>query len=329
MANLAFYLLVSFVLALIITPSARWLALRFNVLAQTNHRTVHHGRIPKWGGLAIFLSFSVTVIVLLIKSSFIFSGQAQQIITLLGAGSLIFLLGTLDDKLDLDCNLKLTIELIAAYIAVAAGWRIDELVFSVNEKISLGYLSWPVSILWIVGVANAINLIDGLDGLASGVVIVAAFINFAVAALFHNYLVSVLSVILMGAVLGFLRYNIYPASIFMGDSGSLTLGFFLACLSINGATIAAGQVAIISPLMLLAIPITDTILAIIRRIRRGIHPFHADQEHIHHRLVRLGLSQSGAALFIVGLSFIFGVLAFLFAQGIHTNLNLFSSFAGF
>ena len=120
-----------------------------------------------------------------------------------------------------------------------------------------------------------------------------------------------------------LLQNLNPASIFMGDSGSLPLGFILACITINASAVSPGKIAVVVPLLLLGIPITDTFLAIIRRLRRGIHPFHADQEHIHHRLVNLGLSQTGAAMFIVGMTFILGTLAFLVAQGINTDVRLF------
>ena len=329
MANLLFYLILSFLLATLLTPLARKMALRLGVFAHTNHRTMHQGRMPKWGGVAMFGAFAIAAGVLLVQNSDLSAEQVRLILSLVAGACMICILGTFDDKLDLACNLKLGVELAAAVIAVSAGWRMETLMFPGNQALALGVLSVPISVLWIVGVVNAVNLIDGLDGLASGVVIVAALINLAVAFLFQNPLIGVLSIVLVGATAGFLRYNLFPASIFMGDSGSLTLGFLLACLTIQGASVSMGQIAIVVPLLLLAIPLTDTVLAIVRRLRRGIHPFHADQEHIHHRLVRLGLSQSGAALFMVGLSFILGVLAFLIAQGIHTDLELFSHFPRF
>jgi len=324
---MTFYLLlmaIPFLIALIITPMVRRAALRFGVFAVPNHRSMHNGKIPKLGGAAMFLSFVgaafLCAVLFPARAAFL---QLLPASLLLGV-TILMILGSFDDKYDLNCNLKLSVEILASLIAVAAGWRIDTAILP-GVELDLGWLAWPLTILWIVGVTNAINMIDGLDGLAGGISLVVSAMAMAVAGLYGNHLTLLVAPLLIGSVAGFLRYNIHPAKIFMGDSGSLPLGFALACLSIQSTMTVPGKAAVIVPLLMLSLPLTDTLLAIIRRIRRGIHPFHADREHIHHRLVRLGLSHGGAALFMVGLSMILAVLAFLMAQGMLTNLRLFES----
>ncbi len=322
MLLLAGYFFVTFIAAIILTPIVRNVAAKWQILAYENHRTVHQGQIPKLGGASIFVSLALGVALVWLLHPQIFSGFGMQMLVLVLGTFVLFIVGALDDKFDLNCNLKIIIELLTATAAVFAGWKIQVLVLPSALEINLGLLTYPISILWIAGIANAINMIDGLDGLAGGVVIVISLISAAVAALLGNTEIVILAILIAGAASGFLRYNLNPASIFMGDSGSLPLGFILACITVNASAISPGKIAVAVPLLLLAIPVTDTFLAIIRRLRRGIHPFHADQEHIHHRLVGLGLSQTGAALFIVGITVILGTLAFLVAQGINTDLHL-------
>ncbi len=326
MTRILGYCIFTFIVALIATPLVRSIALRFKIFARPNHRTVHSGAVPKLGGGAIFIAFLFGLGAAYLLDTQLILQNSSKALSLIVGTTILFVMGTFDDKMDLDCNLKLFIELLVAGLATLSGWRIETLVLPAAQEIHLGFLSYPITILWIVGVANAINMVDGLDGLASGIAIVVSIVSLAIAGLFQNQLVVLLSVLLAGAVAGFLRYNVNPASIFMGDSGSLSLGFVLGCMTLSAATIAPGKMALMVPLLLLGIPITDTSLAIIRRVRRGIHPFHADREHIHHRLVRLGLSQSGAAMFMVGMSLILGIMAFLLAQGIHTDVRLFSPY---
>ncbi len=319
------YFLITITAALIFTPIIRRVALRLHVLAQPNHRTMHDGMIPKLGGGAILLAFIVGIIAAEFLNPNLFVGFSSMLYSLLLGVVVLFVMGAFDDKVDLDCNLKIIVELVVATIAVMSGWRVDTLVISAMLEVNLGILAYPLSVLWIVGLINAINMIDGLDGLASGIALFVSVISLAVAALYGNTVMGFLSVLLIGAIAGFLRYNLNPASIFLGDSGSLALGFILACITMGASAIAPGKYVIIVPLLLMGIPITDTTLAIIRRIRRGIHPFHADREHIHHRLVRLGLSHSGAAMFMVGMSLILGILAYLVAHGVYTDVELLST----
>jgi UDP-GlcNAc:undecaprenyl-phosphate/decaprenyl-phosphate GlcNAc-1-phosphate transferase len=315
---------IPFVIALWITPLIRRMALRFGVFALPNHRTMHNGKIPKLGGAAIFAAFVSAALI----AGLLFPEQVQPfkpaLASLLLGSIALMVMGALDDKYDLNCNLKLFIEISVALAAALSGWRIDVAVLP-GVELNLSLWSYPLTVLWIVGVTNAINMVDGLDGLAGGISLVISSIAMAVAALYGNSLTLVVAALMMGSMAGFLRYNVHPARIFMGDSGSLPLGFTLACMSLQSTMTLPGHVAMAVPVLMLALPLTDTLLAITRRLRRGIHPFHADREHIHHRLVKLGMSHGGAAMFMVGLSVIFAVLAFLMAQGMLTNLRLFGS----
>jgi len=313
-------LFVSFAL----TPVIRRLSGKLNIYAKHSDRTMHVGQIPKLGGAAILFALYLGILFLLIFDKTIFDGNNRYLLSLVTGSFLLFLLGAFDDKYDLNCNIKLLVEFVVAILAVYAGWRIEVLLLPGAYELELGIWTYPVSVLWIAGIINAINLIDGLDGLASGIIIVILFTSAAIAALFGNFLVVSLAIILAGAVFGFVKYNLNPASIFLGDAGSLSLGFLLGCLTMRASEIQTGLVAAIIPLLLLAIPIADTALAIIRRVRRRVHPFHADQDHLHHRLVRLGFSQSGAAMVLIGLSLIFGIMALLFAQEIRTEQQLFT-----
>ncbi len=321
MKNLLIYFIIAFGASIALTPAVRWIARRYKIFAYPNHRTIHRGVVPKWGGASMFLSFALAGMIVYFQHPEVIAEHSGLLFSLLSGALVLFVMGAFDDKFELGCNLKLFVELAVATVVYYFGWRIQTVVLPGFIDISLGWFSYPITVLWIVGVTNAINMVDGLDGLAGGIAIVVALVCLGIAAIYHNQMVIVLSVILAGAVAGFLRYNLNPASIFMGDSGSLSLGFLIACITLNAASIAPGHVAVLVPALLLCLPLTDTTLAIIRRIRRGIHPFHADKEHIHHRLVRLGLSQPGAAMFMVGLSLIFGLLAYLLAQGMFTDFR--------
>jgi len=319
MIELAGYFSITLIISLLSVPLVRTFARRYHVVAHENHRTVHEGEIPKLGGGAIFFAFVAGMAALLIIDPELVSRFHFELLSLLIGTTVLFLIGALDDKMDLSCSIKLTIELLVAGLAVSMGWRVETILLPGAVELNLGVMSYFISILWMVGVANAFNMVDGLDGLAGGIAVAVSFVSLSIAALFGNQLAPVIAVLVMGSVIGFLRYNINPASIFMGDSGSLSLGFVLACITLNSASLAPGKTAFLIPLLLLGLPITDTTLAVVRRVRRGIHPFHADREHIHHRLVRLGLSHAGAAMFMVAICLLLGVMAFLLAHGMYTD----------
>lgn len=322
MISFFFYFSIPLFVSLIATPVFRKFALAHHIVARQNNRTVHAGEVPKLGGGAIFLAFILGLALLSIINLPIVLDNLYKLASLVIGAALLFIIGAIDDKHDLNCNLKLAVEIAVAILATTTGWRIDSILFPAFQDIPLGVLSYVISILWIVGVTNSFNMIDGLDGLAAGIAFIVLLLCLAISILFANALIPIISIILIGAILGFLKYNMNPAKIFMGDSGSLSLGFLLSCITLSTSTINPGRSVILIPFLLLGLPIADTFLAIIRRWNKGIHPFKADKEHVHHKLVNLGFSQSGAALALIGLTFILGIMAYLVALGINIDLKI-------
>ncbi|RMD60367.1 undecaprenyl/decaprenyl-phosphate alpha-N-acetylglucosaminyl 1-phosphate transferase [Candidatus Parcubacteria bacterium] len=293
--------LTALIVSLCFTPVVRWLAVKLKIFAHPNHRTVHKERVPKSGGLSIFLAFVAGLGVLGYAS-----GGLGAIWGLVAGGGLVLVLGLLDDVFVVSCNRKLLVESVAAGVAFWSGYALHT-VSSPFGTVELGIWSLPLSILWIVGITNAINLLDGLDGLAGGFsVLVAGFILVA-AGFAQNLVLAGVALVFIAAILGFLRYNFPPARIFMGDTGSLFLGFCLACLSLQAFTGQESGTHLAVLFIPFGIPITDTFLAIARRLTLGKHPFSADRKHIHHRLLDLGLTQSTAVLVIYAMTFLCGV----------------------
>ncbi len=262
-------------------------------------RKVHNGCIPRLGGVGIYLAFYLPFLGFLFYrnriSDFLFS-DIRQFLGLLICSTLILGLGIYDDIKGANAQKKLTVQTIAAIILFFFGFEIQRISNPFGNAIHLGWLSLPITVFWLVGLSNAFNLIDGIDGLASGVAFFAASALLAVALFLGNVLPSLFTAALAGTTLGFLRYNFNPAKIFMGDSGSLFLGFTIAAISIHGSAKAHAAVAILIPIVALGLPIMDTLLAIARRLYRGFPIPTADKEHIHHKLIRYGFSHRRAAL---------------------------------
>jgi UDP-GlcNAc:undecaprenyl-phosphate/decaprenyl-phosphate GlcNAc-1-phosphate transferase len=269
-------------------------------------RHVHAQAIPRLGGLSIFAAMAFAMA---------FLGSSSQLSTLLDGPALskwygvligsciMFAMGLCDDLFGLRARYKLVIQLIAAGVAYGFGFRIDFVSIPFVGDLSMGVFGLPVTIFWVVGIINAINFIDGLDGLAAGIVFVAAITNFVVANVMGTPLVAVLMAPLAGAVLGFLFYNFNPARIFMGDAGSYFLGFMLAVCSIAGPLQkASAAVSIVVPIVALGVPIVDTLLAMVRRVLEKRSVFSPDRGHIHHRLIDMGITHRRAVLIIYGVT---------------------------
>lgn len=303
-----------FLFVIAVTPFFRNWARKLGIVDKPGQRKVHTREIPYLGGAAIFLGVALGWIASFIFLPGLFKGLETKIIALLGGGLAIFVLGLLDDIKGLKPYIKLIIQVIVAGILYYYGLRISALTNPFGLTIDLGWTSLPLTILWIVGITNAINLIDGLDGLATGVVAITSITLLAVATIHDDVMIALICITCAGASLGFLLYNFYPASIFMGDAGSMFLGYMLASSAIIQASRKiAVATALLIPIMALAIPIFDTFLAIIRRTRRKAHPFQADREHLHHRLLNLGLSQKQAVILIYYVTIYLGFIAFIAA----------------
>ena len=305
-----FALLTAAAVCLAATPGVGRLARRVGAVDRPGEsRRVHDHPIPRLGGLALFLGF--------LTATLLFSMLSEAIRGILYGCLLILALGAVDDLMDLNPWVKLAVQLAAAGIAVYHGVMIRFLtnpnIFA-RQGIDLGALSVPVTLLWIVGMTNALNLIDGLDGLAAGVAGISCACMLAVSLFLpETSEVSVLLAALGGACLGFLPYNRNPARIFMGDTGALLLGYVLSTVSVLGLFKMYTVVTFTMPLLILALPLFDTLFAIVRRLWHGESPMKADRGHIHHRLLAMGLDQKQTVMILYALSAVLGLGAVMLA----------------
>ena len=283
-----------------LTPLVRGLAIEWGVVDSPGGRRVHQRAIPRLGGVAVVGAFYVALLAVFVADTDVaqrFFADSVRALGLVVGGLLMCAVGVLDDVRGVRAIHKLIAQVLVAGIAYAAGFRIEAIYLPLLPTVELGFLAPFATTLWIVAVINAINLIDGLDGLAGGVAFFACATNFVIASMSGDPLVMLLSAALGGAVFGFLFFNFNPASIFMGDSGSLFIGYVLATMSILGASIKSSTaVSILVPLIALGLPIIDTLLAIVRRILRRQSIFAADRSHIHHLLLSLGLTHRRAVI---------------------------------
>ncbi len=271
-------------------------------------RRMHDHPIPRLGGLAMFLGF--------LLATLIFSKIDTQVRGMLLGCVVIVIAGVIDDIRPLKWWSKLLLQLIAAGIATAHGIRIE--VFTNPNLFSegwliLGWLSIPITILWIVLVTNSVNLIDGLDGLAVGVSGIGSVAMLVIALLVSEGNVAIIMAALAGACLGFIPFNLNPAKIFAGDTGALLLGYVLATMSVIGMFKTYAILSFLLPFLVLALPLFDTIFAIVRRVAHGQSPMHADRGHVHHRLIDMGLSQKQAVAILYCVSTVFGLAAVVLA----------------
>ena len=299
-------LLASALLALLTTPVVRSLAFRVGAVdVPKDSRRMHDHPIPRMGGLAIFFGCMLSVL--------IFLPLTPQMRGMLLGGVIIVILGIFDDIYALPAVPKFLVQIGAALIAVLAGNKILVLsnpnVFSSDPFWNLGILSIPISVFWVVGITNAVNLIDGLDGLACGVSTISSMTLLVIALIVSEPETAVLTAALAGGCIGFLPYNLNPAKIFMGDTGSTFLGFVLATVSIQGLFKSYAIISFAVPFLVLGLPIFDTTFAIIRRLAKGQSPMTPDRGHIHHRLIDMGFSQKQAVATLYVISAILGLSA--------------------
>lgn len=304
---------VALVIVLVLTPFVIKFAVKTGAMDAPDKRKVHHQPIPRLGGLGIYIGFVVTILILSLTTD-IAAGHKNDLMGLLLGGSFIAVIGIIDDYKNLPAKVKLIGQIAAACILVAFDIRIDFLTNPFGDWIFLEYLSVPVTIFWIVGLTNTVNLIDGLDGLAAGVATIASITLMLVAYQQGDAFIVFITAALAGSALGFLKYNFNPARIFMGDTGSMLLGFILAGVSIIGTVKSATTIALIVPILALGLPILDTTFAIIRRYRGGVPIFKPDKGHLHHRLLDLGFTQRQAVLLMYVFSSFLGLSAIALTQ---------------
>jgi UDP-GlcNAc:undecaprenyl-phosphate/decaprenyl-phosphate GlcNAc-1-phosphate transferase len=299
----------------LLTPIVRKFAVRFGLLDHAlSSRKIHGAPIPRVGGVAIVIAFYAPLVGLTLFQTGIgdlFLGQREHVRGLFTGGLAIALLGLYDDLRGTKARLKFLVQFGVAGLLYHWGFRVELLANPFGNPIALGWISLPFTLLWIVGVINAMNLIDGLDGLAGGVALVAVIITFVISVQRGEPLMMLFTSALAGSILGFLFYNFNPASIFMGDTGSMFLGFVLATTAIQTNQKASTAVAVLVPGVALGLPLLDTLLALTRRAVRGRPLFQADREHIHHRLIALGLSHRQAVLVLYGFCVLLGAAALM------------------
>ncbi len=333
--------LIAAVISLSITPVVMKLAFAIGAVDKPDERKIHKRVMPRLGGVAAFGSFAATLVAL----HFIFPMlDLEEVITdgkweLVAASFVIILtLGVCDDVWTLRAGKKFLVQLLAGALVYSAGFRISQITNPFSGGLfKLGILAFPLTVFWVVGITNAFNLIDGLDGLASGISLIAGLSIVAISIFHHDIQTAAVALALVGAVFGFLRYNFNPAKIFLGDSGSLFLGFTLAILSIESSTKGSTAFSLIVPILVLGVPIMDTILAMIRRVLRSFMPddssrrspakklrsmFVPDRRHIHHQLMATGLSHRDAVIVLYIASCAFGLGAFLVTAGSLSTLLL-------
>ncbi|HEV8323796.1 MAG TPA: MraY family glycosyltransferase [Myxococcota bacterium] len=315
MRTAAVALVLSALCGAVLTPLVRRLARRYGAVDQTlSSRKIHGRPVPRLGGIAIVASFYAPLIGLLFLNTGaggLFYADRARALGLFVGGIAIALLGVYDDLRGAGAGKKFVVQFAVAGLMYYLGFRVDLLANPFGAPIALGALGLPFTLLWIVGVINAVNLIDGLDGLAGGVALFAVGTTFTLAAIRGVPLMVLLMAALAGAIIGFLIYNWNPASIFMGDSGSMFLGFVLSVSAIMTNQKSSTAVAILIPITALGLPILDTLLAMVRRAVLGKPLFSADKEHIHHRLLALGLSQRQAVVALYVLCALLGGTALL------------------
>ncbi len=313
MTTIIFIFILSLVFSLILTPLVKSIALRFNLVDQPSERKVHAQPIPRIGGVGIYLAFFLPFVSVLFYSTQVLellSPDAQITHLIIGA-SIAFGLGLTDDLRGLGPKPKFAVQILAALIAYMGGIRITVIYLPLIQDWYLGLFSMPVTLLWFVLVINAINLIDGLDGLAAGVTLFASLILLILCVTSGKLMVAMGLAALGGATLGFLRYNFNPASIFMGDSGSYFLGYTLAALSIMGSIKSQATVAMLIPVIALGVPLIDTVWATLRRFILGQRLFHPDSGHFHHRLLKHGFTHRKAVLCLYAVTVTLGIVSLL------------------
>ena len=296
------------------------------VAAPAQERHLHSKALPRLGGIAIVFSFLLTTAVVLIYQSFFGKSGIQfsvhPLLTILPPATLIFLLGIYDDVRSAGPYLKILVQAIAGAMLFTGGLRILDLPLLFGAHQFSWFVGLPLTIFWVIAITNAFNLIDGLDGLAAGSALFSTLVMFVIALLGNAPLIALLTLALAGAVLGFLRYNFNPATIFLGDSGSLFIGFMLSALAIQGAQKAPTIVAVAIPVVSFGLPILETSLSVLRRFISGRPVLTADREHIHHKLLQLGWSHRQAVIILYAVSGLFALLSLFLLWPTGSTLGL-------
>lgn len=297
--------LVAGVVTIVLVPVAKRLAIRFDAIDYPSARRVNMLPVPRLGGVAIFGGIVAALVCLMVGMQFFgwsnpfmpHDGIEVNYVGVLIGIAFMFAVGVVDDVVDLSPKVKMAGQIVAACIVAASGLLLSDIHNPIGEGyVEFGWVSYPLTVFYLVAFANVINLIDGLDGLAAGITAISATTILVFAVVTHRPDAAMISVLLLGACIGFLKDNFYPASIFMGDSGALLLGFALGIISLFAVARSALFVSLLVPILAAGVPILDTFFAIVRRKREHRPIDEADKGHIHHRLMKAGFSQRTTVL---------------------------------
>jgi UDP-GlcNAc:undecaprenyl-phosphate/decaprenyl-phosphate GlcNAc-1-phosphate transferase len=307
--------LTSALVASVLTKSVRDYAIRWGWASGPQlERDIHTTSVPRLGGIAIYASFVLIAGLAIVSAKHEVIGlllPARTLLSILIAGTVIFLLGVYDDLRGVGPYWKFGVQTVAALMLYGGGIGIRELELFSSGHLLRAALGLPLTVVWVLLITNAFNLIDGLDGLAAGSAFFSTAVLFVCSLFVSNVAVTLLTIALAGVILGFLRFNFYPASIFMGDSGSMFVGFILAALALCGSQKAPTMVAVAIPVIAFGFPIVDVVLAVSRRFLSGKPLFDGDRNHIHHKLLNRGLSQRGAVLSLYGVTAAFALMSLI------------------
>jgi len=316
--------IVSFIFVCAVTPILIKVGIKFGFVDQVNQRKIHRGAIPRIGGIGISLGTLLPIFLLFYIHSGVPVATKDNIFLFFAGGLGISLVGLFDDIRGINAKIKFLFQIAVAVMATLHGALITSLPMPWG-RLELGFFGYILTVFWIIGIINAFNLIDGMDGLSSGITLFSS-LTIAVLAIVNDFLPTALvALALAGAVTGFLIYNFNPAKIFMGDSGSMFIGYILAVLSLRSQSKAHAVVSILVPIIAMGLPILDTTLAFMRRLLRHQSIFAADKQHIHHFLLSLGFNQRKTVLIMYSISIIFTILSMLmiFKKSLDTNIDTF------
>jgi len=313
--------IIAFTSCFLLVPIIRKLGFRLKIVDLPNYRKIHKEPTPCTGGIAIYVAFFGTIGLLLFFSPLIYLLEIKKLVGMFIGSTLLFLLGIYDDKMCIKPISKLIGQIGVVFLTFNFGLKIDSLSLSSLglEAIQFGWVSFPITIFWFLGFINAVNLIDGLDGLASGIVFIVSLTLFIIAVFVSDITLGILSASLAGTTLAFLRFNFVKEEIFLGDNGSLLLGFLIATLPIIG-TVSYKSAAVSIFLVTLVssgVVIYDTASVIIRRLKNKKSIFEADQNHIHHRLLLKGFSPSQVVIILYGITILLAIVALVFTLSKH------------
>jgi UDP-GlcNAc:undecaprenyl-phosphate GlcNAc-1-phosphate transferase len=290
----------------LLIPRAARLGLRLGLVDLPSTRRTRSRPIPTTGGMVVFLTTAAALLVAVHVGAQVDPESALKVQTLLGGGAVIVVLGMIDDRLNLRPRVKLFAQTAVAIAMVASGVGIDRVRFFSGQAFELGWLSYPVTVFWFVAFMNAINLVDGLDGLASGIAAIGATALFAVGILNDNVLLFLMAAGILGSSIGFLTHNFREGSIYLGDAGSMVLGFFLAGAALVGARGDGASNASLVAIACMAVPIFDVMTTIVRREKARSGVMTPDRSHTHHRLIRFGLNPRMTVVILWGVTLFFG-----------------------